>query len=182
MSVSRVEADAELAAVEDVTRRVKQSRIYRVTGQITIFWGVLQFVQYAFDSAMPPSTASWNWAPIDAVGVAANVIWIARRPRRSGKGVARMALAFALFYGFGFLWVGLGGFGGREESLFWRSLFLFGYSLAGIWFGFGFLALGVGLTLAMIAVYLFAGAWFGPLIALVSGIGYILCGLWMLRA
>jgi hypothetical protein len=182
MSVSRAEADAELAAVEDVTRRVKQSRIYRFTGRITIFWGVLQFVQYAFERAMPAATTAWNWALIDALGVAVTVIWISRRPRRSGVAVRRMASAFALFYGFGLLWAELGGFGGREASLFWRSLFLFGYSLAGIWFGYGFLALGVGLTGAMVAVYLFAGVWFSPLIVLVSGTGYILCGLWMLRA
>jgi hypothetical protein len=182
MSVSRAEADAELAAVEDVTRRVKQSRIYRVTGCITIFWGVLQFFQYGFDRAMPPATTAWSWALVDAFGVAVTVVWIARRPRRSSVGVRRMASAFALFYGFGFLWAELAGFGGREASLFWRSLFLFGYSLAGIWFGYGFLALGLGLTGAMVAVYLFAGPWFGPLIALVSGMGYIFCGLWMLRA
>ena len=86
--------------------------------------------------------------------------------RRAGVGgggrIWRALGAFALFYGFGFIWSGLiGHFGPREMAVFWRSLFLFGYCLAGLWF---------------------AGAIFWPLIALVTGFGYILCGLWMRRA
>ena len=127
MSVSRTQAGAELVAIEDVVRRVKQSRMYRISGEIAILWGVL-------------------------------------------------------VYGFGLLWSrGVAQFDGRQTTVFWHTLFLCGYSLAGLWFGYGFLLLGLGATAAIFAVYIFAGVWFFPAIAVVSGLSYVLCGLWMLR-
>jgi len=183
MSVSRAQAGAELAAIDDVVKRVKQSRMYRLTGQITILWGVLQIVEYALASAAPGTGQAGSWAIIDALGVALTVWMISRLRGKPSANVMRVVGAFALFYGFGFLWaLGLGHLGGREQEVFWRSLFLFGYCLAGLWFGYGFLVLGLSLTAAIFVVYLFAGVWFPFAVAAVSGLGYILCGLWMLRA
>jgi len=183
VSLSKAEADAELAAIDDVVQRVRQSVIYRVSGEIAAMWGGLQFVQLAVTMLAPAHTRGWSWLFVDGLGVALTLVML------RGAGPARPALlvralaAFALFYGFGFLWsYGLFHFGGREMAVFWRTLFLFGYCLAGLWFGFGFLAIGLGLTALIFAVYLFAGAAFWPLIALVTGCGYILCGFWMRRA
>ncbi len=183
MTFGKAEADAELAAIDEVVKRVRQSRVYRVAGDITMMWGGLQFLQYAVAAALPPPGGGWSWVAVDALGVALTLVMLRRatpgKPMRLGRAFA----AFALFYGFGFVWsYALGHFGGREMAVFWRTLFLFGFSLAGLWFGFGFLAIGLGLTALILAVYLFAGAAFWPLIALVTGCGYILCGLWMRRA
>ena len=144
MSFTKTQAGADLAAIDDVVGRVKQSRIYRVAGAIAMVWGVVPFAIYA----------------------------------------ARALAAFALFYGFGFFWTRfVGHFDSRELSVFWHTLFLFGYCLAGLWFGVGFLAIGLGLRALIALVYLYAGAqffWLG--VALVSGFGYILCGYWMRRS
>ncbi len=185
MTLSKDEAGAQLAAIEDVVQRVKQSSIYRVSGEIAMMWGVVQFVQYGVVNALPPARYPWSWVAVDAVGVALN-IWMIRRAlpaRGANAGLSKALTAFALFYGFGFVWTGLvGHFDGRAEAVFWHTLFLFGYCLAGLGFGAGFLAIGVSLSALILLVYLFAGAWFWPLIALVSGFGYILCGFWMRRA
>ena len=181
-SVSKTEAHAELAAIDDVVQRVKQSRIYRVSGGIAMLWGVLQFAQYAV-IAVAPRRYSWTWTLVDALGVLLTIVWLARSSPGGGSRLWRTLAAFALFYAFGFVWSSaLAPFGSRETAVFWHTLFLFGYCLAGLWFGLGFLAIGLSLTALILAVYAFGGALFWPLIALVSGVGYILCGYWMRRA
>jgi hypothetical protein len=87
-----------------------------------------------------------------------------------------------LFFAFGFLWSDLGRFGPRELSIFWPTLFLFGYALAGLWFGAVFVAFGVVLSLLLLAGYFWAGQALDLWGAIVSGGGFILFGLWMRRA
>ena len=185
MTVDKAQAGADLAAIDDMVARVKQSRIYRVSGNLAILWGVMQFVTWGVAS-VSPANGAWSWIVVDAVGVALTA-WMLRRALPAplgGVGVKRQLAAFALFYGFGFVWsVLLGHFGGRETTVFWHTLFLFGYCLAGLWFGIGFLVIGLSLSALVIAVYLFVGPpLFWLLIAVVTGFGYILCGLWMRRA
>jgi hypothetical protein len=185
MTVDKTQAGADLAATDDMVARVKQSRIYRVSGNIAILWGVMQFVQWGVATASL-ANAGWSWLVVDGVGVALTALMLRRAlpAPLGGAGVKRQLAAFALFYGFGFVWsVLLGHFGGRETAVFWHTLFLFGYCLAGLWFGVGFLVIGLSLSALVIAVYLLAGPpLFWLLIALVTGFGYILCGLWMRRA
>ena len=182
MSVSRTQADAELAAIDDVVRRVKQSRMYRISGEIAILWGVLDVVRYVVEALSPPDAQGWSWLLVDATGVALTLGRISRAPRRPGWAVGRIFAGFVLVYAFGLLWSrGVAQFDGRQTTVFWHTLFLVGYSLAGLWFGYGFLLLGLGATAAIFAVYIFAGVWFFPAIAVVSGLSYVLCGLWMLR-
>jgi hypothetical protein len=185
MTLSKDEASAQLVAIDDVVGRVKQSRIYRVSGNLAILWGVMQFVQWGVASASP-ANAAWSWLGVDAVGVGLTVLMLRRAlpAPLGGAGVKRQLAAFALFYGFGFVWSALlGHFGSRETTVFWHTLFLFGYCLAGLWFGVGFLVIGLSLSALVIVVYLLAGPpLFWLLIALVTGFGYILCGLWMRRA
>jgi hypothetical protein len=61
---------------------------------------------------------------------------------------------------------------------FWPTLFLFGYALAGLWFGAAFSAIGLGLTALILAGYVWSGAAFSLRLAVVCGGGFILCGLW----
>ena len=92
-------------------------------------------------------------------------------------------LAFALFYAFGWIWSHLiGRFGPREEMAFWPTLFMFGYALAGLWFGAAFSAIGLGLAALIVAGYFWAGDAFNLWQAAVTGVGFIACGLWMRRA
>jgi hypothetical protein len=183
VSLSKAEADAELAAIEDVVGRVRQSAIYRVSGAIVAMWGVLQFLQFGVMSLAPAHARGWCWLFVDGLGVALTLVMLRRAGPAKLARLGRALAAFALFYGFGFLWSNaLFHFDGHEMAVFWHTLFLFGYCLAGLWFGLGFLAIGLGLTALIFAVYLFAGAAFWPLLALVTGCGYILCGLWMRRA
>ncbi len=120
---------------------------------------------------------------VDAVGVAGTIFLL----RRGGGPAARFPLralaAFALFYVFGWIWADLlGRLAPRQEMAFWPTLFLFGYAVAGLWLGWVFTGVGLGLTALILAGYFWSGAAFPLWLAIVTGGGFIICGLWMRRA
>jgi len=51
-----------------------------------------------------------------------------------------------------------------------------------LWFGWAFTAIGLGLTALIVAAYFWSGAAFSLSMAVITGGGFILCGLWMRRA
>jgi MFS family permease len=181
MTIDRNQADAMLADIEAISHRVKQSAIYRVASVMAIFWGAIVFVANVvalFDGRW----AGWSWAGLDLLGVAGSVA-ILRRSARGEPFGPRLLLGFAIMVGFGFVWSTLlGHFGPRELNAFWPTLFMFAYAMAGLWFGFAFTIIGIGLAALVVAGYYWTGETFGLYLAAINGGGLALCGLWMRRA
>jgi hypothetical protein len=179
--ISPGEAGAMLADVESVVARVKRSRVYQTTSTILMFWGVV----VAVGNGAAYETGRWagySWLALDTLGVIATALML-RRSRRGSRFEWRLIVAAALFLGFGLVWsLALGRMAARELDAFWPTLFLFGYALAGLWFGRAFTLIGAGIAALIIAGYFWAGAWFGLYLALVNGGGLILCGYGMRRA
>ena len=181
MTVRADEASAALADIEAIARRVKQSAIYRVSGVILMGWGPLIVI----GNVCELFAGRWTipvWAALDLFGAAMTVALIARANR--GRGAPWLQIhAFALFFAFGLAWSGpLGRFTPRQDDAFWPMLFLFGYSLAGLFFGRAFVWLGLGLGALVLAGYIWAGESYNLYLAAVNGGGFILCGYWMRRA
>lgn len=183
MTINPNEAGAMLADVDAIVARVKQSRLYRRIGEVTILWGAIIVFGHLL-SVAAPRWSPWDWRAADALGVVATIVLVARGRWSQGLRIPLRTLAiFALFFGFGLLWsVLLGRFGPRELDAFWPTLVLFGYALAGLWLGAVFAALGLGLSALIVAGYFWSGEWFNLWLAVVNGGGFILCGLWMRRA
>jgi hypothetical protein len=182
MSIRSDEAAAMLADVDAVVAKVKQSRIYRSAALIIILWGVVDLVRDAL-IAIAPAWFGPRWFLIDAIGVAGTLALLRWVVEAGARLPVRTLAAFCLFYAFGWIWADfLGGFGARESMAFWPTLFLFGYAVAGLWFGWAFTAIGLGLTALILIGYVWSGAAFPLWLALVTGLGFILCGLWMRRA
>ena len=182
MTNSPNEAGAMLADVDAIVARVKQSRIYRRTGAITMLWGAVVVAGNLLGIAAP-RWAGWGWLAFDALGAAATFAMLRAGPSGEAKFPLRFLAAFALFFVFGFVWSAvIGRFGPRELDAFWPTLFLFGYALAGLWFGAVFAMLGIGLSALILIGYFWSGEWFALWLALVNGGGFALCGLWMRRA
>jgi hypothetical protein len=182
MTIRSDEAAAMLADVESVVSKVKQSRIYRSAALIMVLWGVVAFVRDGL-IAIAPAWFGPRWFLIDAIGVAGTIALLRFGASSAGRFPLRALAAFALFYAFGWIWSDLlGQFGAREQMAFWPTLFLFGYALAGLWFGAAFSAIGLGLTALIVAGYLWSGDAFILWQAVVTGFGFMLCGLWMRRA
>ena len=182
MTVRSDEAAAMLADVDIVVAKVKQSRIYRSSALIIILWGVVNLLRDVL-IALAPSWFGPRWFLIDAIGIIGTLALLRWTVEPGARVPFRMLAAFCLFYAFGWIWANfLGRFATREEMAFWPTLFLFGYALAGLWFGAAFSVIGLGLTALILAGYVWSGAAFPLWLAAVSGGGYILCGLWMRRA
>ena len=138
MTIRSDEAAAMLADVESVVAKVKQSRIYRSAALIIILWGVVNLVRDALIALAP------------AVVRLAMVLRRRGRRRRhdrhsaprrgrrralSAADACRVSLCSMPSAGSGRTCSG--DFGPREQMAFWPTLFLFGYALAGLWFGCG---------------------------------------------
>jgi len=182
MTMDAAQAGAILAEVDSIVAKVRQSSLYRLTGALLVLWGAIVVAADLVGFVWPRGSV-WTWAAANALGAAASFAML-RGAAEAPRSLAwRFLAAFAVFVAFGLLWsVGFGRFGPRELDAFWPTLFLFGYALAGLWFGAAFVALGLGLSALVLAGYLWSGDWFNLWLAAVNGGGFILCGLWMRRA
>jgi len=135
-------------------RRAPFTRLYVAASGLTLLFGAIDLVSSA------PFTLKFE-APLVNLATAA---------------------AFALFYGFGWVWADLiGRFEPRQLEAFWPTLFPFGFALAGLWFAVVFLVIGLGGAALIVAAYFWSGAWFELFIALAVGGGFIASGLLMRR-
>jgi len=181
MPIDREEAGASLIEIDAIVRRVKQSATYRASSVLLMFWGAIVIVGDVA-AMFAGRWTGWAWTALDLLGILGTVVLLARA--RTGAHLApRILMVFALFVGFGFVWATLlGRSGPRELAAFWPTLFLFGYALAGLWFGRAFTIIGVALAALVVAGFFWTGEAFDLYLAVVNGGGLILCGLWMRRA
>jgi hypothetical protein len=184
MSIDRQEADALLAEIETTISSVKRSRQFRMAGAAMILWGAIVFIAQLI-CADAPEYSVRTWLIADFTGVVGTIALLryGLRERAGVKFPARYLGACALFFLFGYAWTGvIGGFGAREAAAFWPTFFFFAYSLAGLYFGWAFVAIGLVLSGLILGGYLWSGDWFSLWLAVVCGGGLVLSGVWMRQA
>jgi hypothetical protein len=183
MNISRAEAEATLDDIAHISATVRQSLIYRVASSALIWWGALVTVGNVASQILPRE-AGLTWIALNVIGVVGTIVLVLRAKGGGGdQRDPRPLLALTLFYSFGLLWsLVLGKFEGRELCVFWPTLFMFGYCLAGLWLGRAFIVLGIAITALTMGGYLWIHSWFNIYLAVVNGGGLMLCGLWMRRA
>lgn len=179
------QASEALADIDDIVQRVKQSRIYGLTSQMMIVWGVLVFVAN-IATWLWPHGASYYWLAVYVLGIAGN--FAISTANRASTGVRsfdmRLLLAFLMLFAFGFLCAHvLGHFTPRQQDVFWTIYFMLFYALAGLWFGTVFVVIALAITALTLIGYVFVtGDAFLPWMAVVNGGGLIVGGLWMRRS
>jgi hypothetical protein len=176
------QAAAALSDIDDIVRRVRQSQVYNLASLIMIWWGVLVFAGN-IATWLWPWYAAYIWPAVNIGGVLGTVVISAllhiRARLRAADG--RVVAAYVLFYAFGYFCSDvLGDFGPRELGAFWPIYFMLFYVLAGLWFGYAFVALGLAITvLTLIGYFCVMGGAFLLWMAVVNGCGLVLGGLWM---
>ena len=183
MMIDSREASAALSDIEAITRRVRQSQIYRLSSLLMILWGGLvaggNIITYLW-----PIYATMAWLGVYVVGIAASVTIGGMERARSGTHTfdLRVLTAYLLFFAFGFLWtIGLVQLPSRLIGVFWPTYFMLMYAMVGLWFGAAYVAIGLGISALTLIGYFFAGNWFDLWMAAVNGGGLVLGGLWMRR-
>jgi hypothetical protein len=177
------QASEALSDISEIVRRVRQSQIYRLGSLIMILWGALVFAAN-IATYLGPRYGGYIWIAVNVVGVACTLAIIASG--YSGTGVRRfdfrMLVAYLLFFAFGhFCSTLLGHYTPRQQGAFWTIYFMLFYSIAGLWFGYAFIAIGLGISALTLIGYFYIGEAFPLWMALVNGGGLILGGLWMRR-
>ena len=184
MSIDRQEAATALSDIDAIVRRVRQSRIYNLASLNMIMWGALVFAGYV-GSYLWPRSAGYFWTVIYVAGIAGS--FVVSRYDHAREGVrtfdVRIFSAFVLFVAFGlFCSSMLGHFTPRQLGTFWPIYFMLVYTLIGLWMGYAFVAIGLGITALTLIGYFFVGGWFEPWMAVINGGGLMLGGLWMRRS
>ena len=178
------EAASALSDIEIIVRRVRQSRIYQLASLMLIMWGALVFAGYLV-TYFTPRNAGYAWIAVYVAGIAGSVAISAANHARSGVRTfdLRMLLAFLLFVAFGiFVSSGLGHFTPRQMGTFWPIYFMLVYSIAGLWVGQAFVAIGLGIIVLTLIGYFLAGDGFDLWMAFVNGGGLMFGCLWMRRS
>jgi len=177
------EAASALSDIASIAHRVRQSTIYKLASLMLILWGGVSCVGYLLTYLSAP-TAYYTWVAVYVVGIAGSTVIATVQRRQSGIRMLdlRMSVAAALFIAFGLLTCLLGQFGPRQLSTFWPIYFMLAYTLVGLWTGFAFVIIGLSITALTLIGYFLVGAWFDLWMAVVSGGGLILGGVWMRRS
>jgi uncharacterized membrane protein YeaQ/YmgE (transglycosylase-associated protein family) len=184
MSIDSQEAASALSDIDSIVRRVRQSRIYNLASLIMIMWGLLTFAGYLV-SYLSPRSAGYGWIAVYVLGIAGSFAVSSAGQARTGVRTfdVRMFAAFVLFVAFGAFCSGvLGHFTPRQMGTFWPIYFMLVYTIAGLWAGYAFVAIGLGITALTLIGYFFTGDAFDLWMALVNGGGLMLGGLWMRRS
>jgi hypothetical protein len=184
ISIDSRDAASALNEINEIARRVRQSRIYNLASLMLIMWGALVFAGHLVAHVLPRN-ALLIWLAVTALGITGSFAISASTRARTGVRTfdARFLAAFLLFLGFGYLWtLGLGHFTARQMDTFWPLYFMLVYTIAGLWVGAAFVAIGLGITALTLIGYFFIGDWFHLWMAVVNGGGMIIGGLWMRRS
>ena len=182
--IDRQQASEALADINDVVRRVRQSRIYNLASLMLIMWGVLVFAGYLV-TYLSPRHAGYGWMAVYATGLAGTIAISPLNRARTGVRTfdIRMLAAFVLFMLFGiFVSAWLGHFSPRQISTFWPIYFMLFYTIAGLWAGYAFVAIGLSIIALTLVGYFFIGSAFDLWMAFVNGGGLLLGGFWMRRS
>src|SRR6266404_5186097 len=170
------QASEALADINEIVGRVRQSRIYNLASLLMMLWGALVFAGN-IASFLWPRFAGYSWLAVYVAGIAGSFAVSAFGYRRTGVRTfdIRMLVAFLLFIAFGTFCCGLGHFTTpRQLGTFWAIYFMLVYTIAGLWIGYAFVLIGVGVTALTLVGYFFVGDWFEPWMAVVNGGGLIL--------
>jgi uncharacterized membrane protein YeaQ/YmgE (transglycosylase-associated protein family) len=183
-SIDPREAASALSDIDSIVQRVRQSRIYNLASLIMIMWGVVVFAGY-LNAYLLPRSAGYGWIAVYVAGIVGSVVISASQHARDGVRTfdIRMFVAFVLFVAFGAFCSGvLAHLTPRQMGTFWPIYFMLVYTIAGLWAGQAFVAIGIGITVLTLIGYFFIGDAFDLWMAFVNGGGLMLGGLWMRRS
>lgn len=177
------QATAALADIDDMVRRVRQSRIYELASQLMVMWGVLVFAGYLV-TWLVPRYAVIGWIAVYVIGIGGWGAFSAiNRPKSGARSFdLKLLYALAMIIIFGVFLCIFAQFGPRQLSTFWPIYFMLFYSIAGLWFGYAFIVIGFAVSALTVVGHFYAGNAFDLWMAFVNGGGLILGGLWMRRS
>ena len=167
-SIDAKEAASALSDIDSAARRVRQSTIYQLSSLFIITWGVL-VVAGNLTSFVWPRSAGFSWLAVYLAGIAGSFAISAIGYSRTGIRIFdfRILIAFFLFIAFGIFTCWLGHLTtARQIGTFWAMYFMLVYTIAVLWIGLAYVAIGLSITADLDRLLLP-----GPLVRAVDGAG-----------
>jgi len=177
------QASAALSDIDDVVKRVRQSRIYEIASLIIVMWGALLVVTYIVNYIWPRQGHTiWTVSNLLGLTVSSAMGFIINIRSGARNFPIRSLVTFLLIGAFGvYCSVWLGHFGWRQMTVFWALYGMLFYAIAGIWFGYAFIVIATCTTALTLISYYYAGSAFLLWMAVAHGGGLVAGGLWMRR-
>ncbi len=166
MNVTPEEAQEALASIQQTTVKTRRGLAYYAYQQI--LWGLLWLVGFLVSQFVQPSILNWVWIAVPIVGAIGSAIVSISQGRRMRVTPdsrlafisSRVGIFFPILYVFGVMWfVIFQPLNSLQIALFWITLVMFSYVVAGAWLRTPLLiGIGVGVTvMSLLGYYLLPG-------------------------
>jgi len=166
MNVTPEEAQEALAAIQQTTVKTRRGLAQYAYQQIV--WGLLWFVGFLVSQFVQPAVLNWVWIAVPIVGAIGSAIVSISQGRRMRVTPdsrlafisSRVGIFFPILYVFGVMWfVIFQPLNALQIALFWITLVMFSYVVAGAWLRTPLLiGIGVGVTvMSLLGYYLLPG-------------------------
>ncbi len=166
MNVTPEEAQEALAAIQQTTVKTRRGLAYYAYQQI--LWGLLWLVGFLVSQFVQPAMLNWIWIAVPIVGaIGSAIVGISQGRRMRATPDSRLAfissrvgMFFPILYVFGVMWfVIFQPLNALQIALFWITLVMFSYVVAGAWLRTPLLiGIGVGVTvMSLLGYYLLPG-------------------------
>jgi len=166
MNVTPEGAQEALAAIQQTTVKTRRGLAQYAYQQIV--WGLLWFVGFLVSQFVQPSILNWVWIAVPIVGaIGSAIVGISQGRRMRVTPDSRLAfissrvgIFFPILYVFGVMWfVIFQPLNSLQIALFWITLVMFSYVVAGAWLRMSLLiGIGVGVTvMSLLGYYLLPG-------------------------
>lgn len=196
MDVKKEDAKAALDEINDLVRSTKQRLAHGPAGLLLVIWGLIWFVSFLGGHLQPRSV---NWLPILGCAIGMASLWIVRRRSVQTRGSTRsddprIRFAWLILTAYAILWMFIlhpqrqpnAEVGELIDAInhvfaFFATVGMFGYVVAGLWFGRFLVILGLVVT-SLILIGLYAiPQWFLIWMAFVGGGALVFSGLMVKR-
>jgi len=166
MNVTPEEAQEALAAIQQTTVKTRRGLAYYAYQQI--LWGLLWLAGFLVSQFVQPAMLNWIWIAVPIVGaIGSAIVGISQGRRMRVTPDSRLAfissrvgMFFPILYVFGVMWfVIFQPLNSLQIALFWITLVMFSYVVAGAWLRTPLLiGVGVGVTvMSLLGYYLLPG-------------------------
>jgi len=171
MDITKEEAQASLARIEEASRQMRRLAAYGGTDIILMVWGAIWFLGY-LGNQLAPVLAGWIWIILLVIGIAATIIIECRSPVKSPLG-RQIGIFWGMLYVFIWIWfILLWPFFhiegaeqwmrfSRHMGAFAATVPMFAYVVMGLWLDRYLLWIGLVVTgLTLVGLYLFSPYFF----------------------
>ncbi len=180
MNISKQEAEASLADIEDIIAKTRRVIAAGHSANQLILWGIIWVIGYGYGQFDPPR-AGIVWLPLTLGGFLLSMRIGSRRhvPTRSPL-LGRLGAFFGLLFGYAFLWIFiLQPVDPRRMGPYMATVAMFSYCVGGIFFDRFFLWLGLAVTALTLVGMHFVPAWLNLWMAVACGGSLIAAGLYI---